>query len=188
MEWWGLGTLLVGATLLFLSVYHWQPKKLATFGKAGIIALTALVIIGLMLSIVTLYPIVLSSQPGGSNTSSGNSALTPQASIQINQVASSPPIYQIYVVQFNGNISLNKVDLFLKSTNGKNYTTLLGDDLNSVMNVGNLWNVTALGSSYLSKSTVIEISGKTPILGDQNISEIKLIDISTKGSIVSANF
>lgn len=183
MEWWGLGSLLGGATLLFLAVYPWQPKNPAIFNRAGILAFATLATIGLILSLVSLYPIVLSSQPGGTTTISGNSTSTPQASIQVNQVAASPPIYQIYVVQLNGNISLNKVNLFLKSTNGINYTTILGQDQNTAANIGNLWNVTAMGSSYLSKSTVIEISGRIPVLGDQNISEIKFIDMNTNRNI-----
>lgn len=183
MEWWGLGSLLVGVSLLFLSVYPWQPKRPAIFNRAGIVALATLAIIGLILSLISLYPIVLSSQPGGSNTISGNSTSTPQASIQVNQVASSPPVYQIYVVQFNGNLSLEKVNLFLKTTNGINYTTILGQDQNTAANLGNLWNVTTMGSSYLSKSTIIEISGRTPVLGDQNISEIKFIDMNTNGNM-----
>lgn len=183
MEWWGLGFLLVGASLLFLSVYPWQSKRPAVLNRAGIVALSTLAIIGLILSLITLYPIVLSSQPGGSNTTSGNSTSTPQASIQVNQVASSPPVYRIYVVQFNGNLSLEKVKLVLNSTDGNSYSSILGNDQQYASNVGNLWNLSVSGPSYFTTSTAILISGKNPPLGDQNISEIKFVDMNTKGNI-----
>ncbi len=147
-----------------------------------IIATILLVAITVVLA-ATLYTIL-----GGYTTFLGSS--TPQASVTVKEVTSSPPpIYMLYVQQFGGNISLDKVQLVVTNTNNSVYYTTLMTDLQSPgAGLGNLWNITVYGPSYLTASTVIKLSGINGASGDENISQIQLVDISTNGVIGTFSF
>lgn len=147
-----------------------------------IIATILLVAITVVLA-ATLYTIL-----GGYTTFLGSS--TPQASITVKQASTgTPPVYMMYVQQFGGNISLNKVQLVVTNTNNTVFYTTLITDLNSPgTGLGNLWNVTVYGPSYLSASTVVKLTGTNGASGDQNISQIQLVDIETNGVIATFSF
>lgn len=147
-----------------------------------IIATILLVAITVVLA-ATLYTIL-----GGYTTFLGSS--TPQASVTVKEVTSSPPpIYMLYVQQFGGNISLDKVQLVVTNTNNSvYYTTLMTDLLSPGSGLGNLWNITVYGPSYLTASTVIKLAGMNGAPGDENISQIQLVDISTNGVIGTFSF
>lgn len=142
-----------------------------------IIATILLVAITVVLA-ATLYTIL-----GGYTTFLGSS--TPQASIVVKPVSSSPPpIYMMYVQQFGGNISLDKVQLVVTNTNNSVfYTTLMSDLSNPGSSLGNRWNITVYGPTYLTASTVIKIAGINGASGNEDISQIQLVDISTNGVI-----
>lgn len=142
-----------------------------------IIATILLVAITVVLA-ATLYTIL-----GGYTTFLGSS--TPQASITVKPVTTAPPpIYMLYVQQFGGNISLDKVQMVVTNTNNSVYYTTLINDLNtSGTGLGNLWNITVYGPNYLTASSVVKIAGMNGASGNENIAQIQLVDISTNGVI-----
>lgn len=147
-----------------------------------IIATILLVAITVVLA-ATLYTIL-----GGYTTFLGSS--TPQASITVKPVTSSPPpIYMLYVQQFGGNISLDKVQMVITNTNNSvYYTTLINDMGTNGSSLGNLWNITVYGSPYLTASTVVKIAGMNGVSGDESISQVQLVDVVTNGVIGTFSF
>ena len=146
-----------------------------------IIATILLVAITVVLA-ATLYTIL-----GGYTTFLGSS--TPQASMVVKEVTTAPPpIYMMYVTQFGGNISLDKVQMVITNTNNSVYYTTLGSDITSTGNVSGLWSITVYGNPYLTASTVVKISSITPSAGDQNISQVQLVDTVTNGVIGTYSF
>ena len=153
-----------------------------------IIATILLVAITVVLA-ATLYTIL-----GGYTTFLG--ASTPQAAITATNATSthssppSKPIYLVYILQFNGNVSLNDVQMIIvTSGNNVGYATLgsyhnTSRDLNISNNTG--WNVSVKGPDYLGGSTVITLQG---INGSNYSSEyivhIRLVDMVTNGEIGS---
>ena len=142
-----------------------------------IIATILLVAITVVLA-ATLYTIL-----GGYTTFLGIS--TPQASIQVNEVANNPPVYQMYVVQYGGNISLSEVQMVITTTNNSVYYDLLSADQPSASNVGGLWNISVKGPQYFGVSTVALISGIPNVHGDQKISQVRIVDLKTQGTIAT---
>lgn len=145
-----------------------------------IIATILLVAITVVLA-ATLYTIL-----GGYTTFLG--ASTPQASIQINEVANSPPIYTMYVEQFGGNVSLSEVQMVITTTNNSVFYNVLSNDQSSkAFNESGLWNISVKGPQYFGVSTVAFITGIPNAHGDQNISQVRLVDLKTQGTIVTFN-
>lgn len=147
-----------------------------------IIATILLVAITVVLA-ATLYTIL-----GGYTTFLGSS--TPQASITVKEVSTgTPPIYMLYVQQFGGNISLSNVQMVVTNSNNTVfYTTLITDQSIPGTGLGGLWNITVYGPSYLSASTVVKLTGYSGATGDQSISQVQLVDMSTNGVIGSFSF
>lgn len=147
-----------------------------------IIATILLVAITVVLA-ATLYTIL-----GGYTTFLGSS--TPQASITVKSVTSSPPpIYMLYVQQFGGNISLDKVQLVITNTNNSvYYSTMINDLSKNGTGLDNLWNITVYGPTYLTASTVVKIAGINSASGDENIGQIQLVDVVTNGVIGTFSF
>ncbi len=145
-----------------------------------IIATILLVAITVVLA-ATLYTIL-----GGYTTFLG--ASTPQASIQVNEVATNPPVYQLYVNQYGGNISLSEVQMVITTTNNSVYYNVLSNDQSSKpFNESGLWNITVKGPQYFGVSTVAFISGIPHVGQNQNISQIRLVDLKTQGTITTFN-
>ncbi len=142
-----------------------------------IIATILLVAITVVLA-ATLYTIL-----GGYTTFLGIS--TPQASIQVNEVANNPPVYQMYVVQYGGNISLSEVQMVITTTNNSVYYDLLSTDQPSASNVSGLWNISVKGPNYFGVSTVATITGIPNVHRDQNISQVRIVDLKTQGTIAT---
>ncbi|MCL4336716.1 MAG: type IV pilin [Candidatus Thermoplasmatota archaeon] len=142
-----------------------------------IIATILLVAITVVLA-ATLYTIL-----GGYTTFLGIS--TPQASIQVNEVANNPPVYQMYVVQYGGNISLSEVQMVITTTNNSVYYDVLSADQPNASNVDGLWNISVKGPQYFGVSTVATISGIPNFHGDQNISQVRIVDLKTQGTIAT---
>lgn len=144
-----------------------------------IIATILLVAITVVLA-ATLYTIL-----GGYTTFLG--ASTPQASIEVNSVSSSPPIYRMYVNQYGGNISLSDVQMIIITNNTNTpYYNVLSNDQNG-FNESGLWNITVSGPQYFGVSTVAFITGYSHAHGDQNITQIRLVDLKTQGTITTFN-
>lgn len=158
-----------------------QMKKVITKDDKAvspIIATILLVAITVVLA-ATLYTIL-----GGYTTFLG--ASTPQASFVVDPVGTpTTPSYTMYIQQFGGNISLQKVQMVITTANNNVYYANLGNDLNTNANVSGLWNLTVKGSAYLTASTVVVIQGMTHATGNQNITKIKLVDLTTDGSMGS---
>lgn len=148
-----------------------------------IIATILLVAITVVLA-ATLYTIL-----GGYTTFLGSS--TPQASITVKPVTSSPPpIYMLYVQQFGGNISLDDVQLVITNSNNTvYYSTMINDMSTKGTELGSLWNITVYGPNYLTASTVVKIAGVTGgSSSNESITQIQLVDVVTQGVIGTFSF
>lgn len=138
-----------------------------------IIATILLVAITVVLA-ATLYTIL-----GNYTLFLGSS--TPTASIQVkNASTSTTPYYFVYVDQFNGNVSLNDVQMRITSSSNQIYLTSLVPG--QKINVANEWNITVQGSQYFTASTSLSIQGSLahPL---PFIKQIQFIDLKTSGMI-----
>jgi flagellin-like protein len=147
-----------------------------------IIATILLVAITVVLA-ATLYTIL-----GGYTTFLG--ASTPLGDITVtNTSAGSLHSYRVYVNQFGGNISLNYTEMEIVNSNGTVTNVVLGAAMPSITDngTGYNWTVSVAGGSYLSSTTIIDLTHSTSDKGGKinatYVTEIRLVDLRTNGVI-----